>query len=276
MKTITKKNISLFTALTASALAVTVPVFAADVTTSVHVNTGMMRADGEGRGMMMQNMGPAIWGTITAVNGNTITVSGKTMGANKDETNTTAATTYTVDVTSAKITKSNVAGTVASLVTGDSVMVQGTITGTNVKATMVHDGVMAKGAGMMRGGMHEGGMMSTSSPITGNGQPVVAGKVTAISGSSITITNSSNVTYTIDATNAKITEGRSLLSLSNIVVGDSIVAQGTINGTGVVATSIIDQTNHSATTNTTTGTKESSRPGMFGGLGQFFMKIFGF
>ena len=41
----------------------------------------------------------------------------------------------------------------------------------------------------------------------GNGQPIVGGAVTAVSGDTITITNTAGVTYTIDATSASFTKG---------------------------------------------------------------------
>ncbi len=56
---------------------------------------------------------------------------------------------YTVDATNAKIYKGSVTSTVAvsDIAQGDTVMVQGTITGTNVAATVIRDGV----GGMMGG-----------------------------------------------------------------------------------------------------------------------------
>ena len=127
---------------------------------------------------------------------------------------------------------------------------------------------------MMQGGMNRGGQGFASSTVQGNGQPIVAGKVSAINGSIISITNNSNVTYSVDATNAKITQGNTTVTITSIVVGDTIVAQGTINGTSVIATSVMDQTNHNETN--TAGNPEQKRGGFFGGIGQFFMRMFGF
>ena len=81
---------------------------------------------------------------------------------------TTTATTYTVDASSATVTKNGAASTVSAIAVGDTVMVQGTVSGTNVTAKTIRDGV---GQGQPA--------------IQGNGQPVVAGTVTAINGNSV-------------------------------------------------------------------------------------------
>ena len=58
-------------------------------------------------------------------------------------------TVYTVDATNAKIYKGGATTTVSvsAIATGDKVMVQGTISGTNIAATVIRDGV----GGMMGG-----------------------------------------------------------------------------------------------------------------------------
>lgn len=69
----------------------------------------------------------------------------------------------------------------------------------------------------------------------------VFGKVTAISGTTITITDSRNsTTYTVDASNATVTKNGPASSVSAIAVGDTIVVQGTTSGDSVTATSISD------------------------------------
>ena len=113
------------------------------------------------------------------------------------------------------------------------------------------------------------------SSIVGNGQPVVLGTVSTISGSTLTITNKSNVTYTVDATNAKITVGNTTASVSSIAVGDMVVVQGTINGTSIVASNVINQNKPANTTNTP-GTNGQQNKGFFGGIGSFLKKLFGF
>ena len=265
-------------------LVTAVPAFAetdanVSVNASVKANwpAGMMQrtSDSNGQNRDAQERGPGmmrpfIVGKVSAVSGNTITVVGNT-GFGKT---VTATTTYTVDATNAKVTKANATSTVASIVVGDTVAVQGTITGTNVVATMIRDGVAGgpgMGFGFGRNDEKGPGKMGTSTPaFTGNGQPIIAGKISAISSSTISIANSSNVTYTIDATNAKILLGNKVSDISTLKVGDTILAQGSVNGTSIVATTVIDQTKPANSGN------NNPRPGFFGGIGQFFMHLFGF
>lgn len=161
-------------------------------------------------------------------------------------------------------------------------MVEGTVSGTSVKATAVRDGIPQ---GMGRGDGERGGIASSTNPgaqIQGNGEPVVGGTVTAVSGTAITVTNKSNVTYTIDATSAKVTKQGATSTMSSVVVGDAIVVQGTVNGNAVTATSVIDQGVQSATTstNTTSGDTDGQGKGfiggILGGIGGFFHSLFGF
>ena len=206
-----------------------------------------------GKGVMMSVS--QIVGSVTAVSGNTVTVSGKQGVGAKNA----ATATFSVDATNAKITKNNVAGTIASILVGDEVMIQGKVTGTNVAAKMIRDGV--KPADRIE------------PVLEGNGQPVVAGSVTAVSGNTITITNKSNITYTIDATGAKfLVRGVAMPTISNVAPGDMVVAQGTVNGNAVVATSIIDE-KQPAAANTPA---KPQKMGFMQGMKGFFAHLFGF
>ncbi|MFA5087074.1 MAG: DUF5666 domain-containing protein [Candidatus Paceibacterota bacterium] len=73
-----------------------------------------------------------------------------------------------------------------------------------------------------------------------NKVPVVSGTVSAITGNNITLAAKDGSTYIIDATNSKITKNNNVTQLSNIAVGDTILVVGSLNGTNVVATDIID------------------------------------
>ena len=212
-------------------------------------------------------MKPGVFGTVSAVSGNTITVSGKSgFGANA------TTSTFTVDATNAKVMKSGATGTVASIAVGDTIMAQGALTGTNIVATMIRDGVMTR---KMPGASGQSGQ--TPSPIAGNGQPVVAGTVSSVNGETLTITNKSNVSYTIDATNAKIVQGTATVIISSVAVGDNVIVQGTVNGNAIVASSVIDQKPAATTTNASgTTTTASAHKGFFGSIGSFFAHIFGF
>lgn len=202
-----------------------------------------------------------IIGTVNTINGTTITIT---------STRGSTTTTYTVDASNAKIMKGGQSSTVSSIVIGDKIMVMGQANGTNVTATMINDGPM-------KFGDSQNHMMPQNIP-AGNGEPIVGGTVSSISGNTITITNQANVTYTVDATNAKISKaGATSPTISNISTGDAVVIQGTINGNSVTASSVID--NGTQTTNTTTPNNQTpaqAHPGVFGGIGGFFKHLFGF
>ena len=192
---------------------IVVPAFA-------QTNPGFNRGAGRGQGQM-----PAVVGKVLTNDGSTLTVSGR-QGFNNSKSGTTAAaTTFTVNTTSStKVTKNNAAGTVAGIAVGDTVMVQGTVSGTTVTATNIRDGVVMMAAGA-RG---------------------IAGKVSAINGTSLTVTTQARpnggtaTTYTVDASNATVTKNFSASSVSNITVGDAVVVQGTVNGTTITAKTISD------------------------------------
>lgn len=262
----TKKYISLALALaTIGSLALIVPAFAVsnqqgegnqninvNVTTTIHddkVNQGEKD---------FEKMMPAVIGKVSAVNGNILTVISK-QGFNKTEA--TSTITFTVDATNAKLLRGNTIITLSNIAVGDNVIVQGTVTGTSVVATIIRDGKVGNG--------NENDNNQALLQIQGNGQPVVAGIISAINGSSLMITtnNSSSITYTIDAANAKIIQGKNTILLSGVKIGDSVIVQGTVNGTSVIASTIID-------TNLITGQKV--RLGFFGSIGQFFRRLFGF
>ena len=262
-KNTNKYAYALMAVATITTLATAVPALAENTKTTPPANAP---AWGERMGGVGRDMKLGVFGTVKSVSGNIITVTktNRMMPNNTGTSTTPTTTTYTVDATNAKITKNNVAGTISSIVVGDTIMAQGTLTGTNLVATTIRDGLMIKktpGTGT--------GDQNQTSPITGNGQPIIAGTVSTISGSTLTITNKSNVVYTVDATNAKIAQGENTIAIGGVTVGDMVVVQGTINGTSVVASSVIDQ--KIAGTTTTQPNK-----GFFGSIGAFFSHLFGF
>lgn len=243
-----------------ASLALAIPAFAQDKgPDNDHGNKngwqGMMRSPGQMK--KFEDMRPGIFGTVTAINGNTITVN-----VHKTLATSSPATSYTVDATSAKVMKNNATSTVSAIAVGDSLIVRGTVNGTNVTATMIRDGVMMKGPG-------QGGKGPQTLPIQGNGQPIVAGTISAVNGATLTITTTSNVTYTVDTTNAKIYEGKDTALISSLTVGEHVLVQGTVNGNAVTASSVIGQ---KAQANGT----PKPQAGFLGGIGQFFMHLFGF
>jgi len=211
------------------------------------------------------NAPPGVFGVVSAISGDTITVSSKGFGKNA------TATTYTIDATNATVTKNGSSSSVSAIAVGDRIMAQGTISGTSVTATKINDGMMG-GPGAGRG-MGPG---SKGPSFSGNGEPVVGGTITAVNGNTISITNKSNVTYTIDATNATVDKGNATSSVSSLAVGDSVVVQGTVNGSSVTASSIIDSGTPPSTTNSKPAPQKGFFGGFFGGIGNFFRGLFGF
>ncbi len=85
---------------------------------------------------------------------------------------------------------------------------------------------------------------SSSSSTSQNGGekehgPGVAGTVSSINGSTITLTGADGKTYTIDASTATI-EKLEAITAGQIAVGDTLMIGGTVNGTQVSAAHIMD------------------------------------
>ncbi len=243
--------------------------------TSVAHAQGMRGGPGEGAGWRRGPEGGdmrwgdalfGVFGTISSVSGSTIVVEGRPRPAH----GTSTVLQYTIDVSDATIYKDKATSTAASLSVGDQVMVRGTVNGTDVKATVVHDGVPDRQFGGRLGGR----MMPQ-----GNGEPVVGGTVTAIQGTSLTVTTASSIVYAVDAGTATVHKSGATSSVAAIAVGDSVVVQGRVDGTAVNASLIIDR-----------GTQPTGRPeaqdtpwngenrgsGLFRGISNFFSHIFGF
>lgn len=278
----------------ASSLAVVMPAFAQ---TSASVSVGTQAGVWAGmHGGMRGGMQFGIVGTVSAINGETLTVTSvphmrpmpEGQATTTSVTPSQTPTVYTVDATNAKIYKGSVTSTVsiASIATGDTVFVQGPVTGTNVAATVIRDGVPVPMGGP-RGGMPGRGFgghgaSSTPSgtlPIQGNGEPVIGGNVTAINGTTLTVTNASNVTYTIDAANTTVVRNGTTTALSSVAVGDSVIVQGTVNGTSVTASSIIDHQANASSASQGKGLGGGITAGIggfFGSIGGFFQHLFGF
>ena len=211
-------------------------------------------------------MGQGIFGTVATTDGaTTLTVTSK-IGPQ----NATTATTYTVNASGATVTKNGATSTFANIAIGDTVMIQGTINGTTVTAKTIRDGLPQN----EKPKQNDKEKPKQPAPtFVGNGQPIVGGKVTAITGNAITIaTIQGNITYTVDATNATITKNGTKGTITSISVGDSIIAQGTVNGNSVTATSVIDSTK----ANTPTTASPSVTKKITGAIGGFFHKLFGF
>jgi hypothetical protein len=214
-------------------------------------------------GMSGQARGQGVFGTVSAISGTTLTVTSKAM-VGPNNSNATA-TTYTVNASNATVVKNGATSTVSAIAVGDTVSVQGTVSGDSVTATMIRDGVVP---GM--GGKGPGAIAS----LQGNGEPVIGGSITAISGDTLTVTNKSNVTYTVDATNATVIVKNATSSLASVATGDNVIVQGTVNGNSVTASSVIDQ-GAQASSGSGAGMMHGVG-GVFGAIGGFIQHLFGF
>ena len=184
------------------------------------------------------NHQPGVIGTVSAINENTITITSKHFTKGATGTAATATTvTYTVDATNATVTKNNAASTISGITVGDTVMVQGTVSGTSVTATAIRDGVMAR-------------TPRTSGTTGVHAKNGVMGTVSAVNGTTLTVTSKSfgktatPVTYTVDASNTTVTKNGATSSVSAIAAGDTVMVRGTVSGTSVTAKTIMDGMPH--------------------------------
>ena len=244
---------------------------------SGQTNPGQHQGQWQGRGPGMMNgksgtntMPSGVMGIVSSINGTAITVASHGFGAN------TATTTYSVNASNSTVLKNNATSTLSSVLVGDRIFAEGTVSGTSVTATTIRDGMMrGRGPGTTGGNKPENS--GNQAPlIKGNGQPVVAGTVSSVSGTTITITTSSNTSYTIDASNAVVNRNGASSVVSALVSGDYVVVQGTVNGNSVTASSIIDRQAMPANSSVSKGSTPSGHTGFFGSIGNFFKNLFGF
>lgn len=90
------------------------------------------RGSGDCQGL---EKGPGIIGKVISINGNSLTVNGVSLSGDK-----TTAVTYTVDASKATFKKNKVASTLAGIVVGDIIKVQGAVSGTSITATFICNG----------------------------------------------------------------------------------------------------------------------------------------
>lgn len=218
---------------------------------------------------------PTVVGKVDSVSGNTLTVTSRPWHRGPAGSTTTQSTTYTVDASGATVTKDGQTSSVSNIAVGDFVAVQGTVSGTTVTATNIRDGMMRGPRGRDRSAWGKNATSTVAAfPIQGNGDPVIGGTVSAVSSSTLTVTAKAGQTYAVNASGAKVVKpGVPSATLSNISVGDAVIVQGTVNGTSVAASSIIDQA--AAVGSGSDGNPPPGR-GFFGRIGGFFTRLFGF
>jgi hypothetical protein len=185
-----------------------------------------------GRGLK-GNMG-GIVGTVASINGSSITLTSK------------AGVTYNVNASGATITKGFGAKAPAlplsGIASGDTLLVRGAVTGTNVTATAIIDGALPP---KERPGNGKHDIPASLEKILSKMPSLrFAGTVQAISGNIVTVLAANAVTYAVDVTSAKVMLGRTTGSIGSIAVGDKVLVSGTLpgSGTAVKATMVSDLT----------------------------------
>jgi hypothetical protein len=156
-------------------------------------------------------MGHGVMGTVASISGSTISLTGKNN------------TPYSVNDSGATVSKfTNGTKTTiptSDIATGDTLMVMGTVSGSNVTAKNIIDGALP------------------TPPA-----PAATGTVASISGNTLTVTDN-GTTYTVDASNAAFSVNKSAgtsLANSGIIVGDTVTVFGTVSGSNIAATRIMD------------------------------------
>ena len=190
---------------------------------------------------------PGVLGTVTAKSGTTLTVKAGKEG-----------TLYTVTTADAKIrTPGKGDATLSDIVVGDIILVQGDIDGTSIDASMIIDARLPKGT------------------IIKKDMSGIVGIVTAVTGSTITVKGKNDITYTVDADQARIRhEGDDEAEVGDIDVGDTIIVQGAVNNTSVDATAII-AVDADTKAELKADLKAEGKTGFFHRLGLFFKGFFG-
>lgn len=176
-----------------------------------NMGSGLMRGMMGGRAM-----GDGIHGTITAINGSSLTVD-------------VDGTAYKVNVDGAEF-HTFADGKMfdisqGELAVGDSIGVRGEVDGITVEADHVMEGDMKFGErGGMRGEMHGG--------------RGVIGEVTKVDGTTITVEGRNGKTYTVNATEAEVL--RTIKGfVSDIKEGSRIGVHGDVDGTTVTVERIM-------------------------------------
>jgi hypothetical protein len=207
-----KKKYIILTAVVVITLLTTSTSAIASVITNKNHNGSSFHPKNNPRGIR-----PGIGGAVAAISGTSLIITGQD------------GTTYTVDTTKAKITRGfgpNMQTLVlGDIKIGDKIGIMGTVSGTNVIAKTIIDGI-----GLIRD-------KETSDQENSH----IAGTITSVSPYSFTIAvqpfhgkrdTSSPVVYTIDtASNTLVTSGGSSASLGDLTVGQTVIVRGTIDNT---------------------------------------------
>jgi hypothetical protein len=206
-----KRKYLITSSLLAASLFTISPALAATTTQGIITSQPAIAGTATEKDSRKKNGGGGAVGTVSAINGTSITLAGKN------------GTTYTVDVTNAKITKAKSVIQPSGIAVGDTLFVGGTLSGTSITAKVVMDGVL-EGSGAH----HAAGQRGNFS----------IGTVSAINGSSFTIsikgrqhattTPAVAASFTVNTTSSTtFKEGGQASSLSSLTIGQYVAITGT-------------------------------------------------
>ena len=171
-----------------------------------------------------------ISGTVSATSGST------SFTMTVQASSTAAVTTYTVNTTNARVLRDGTTTPVTSIQIGDKIAVVGAVSGTNITAKVIFDGIIPHTTGPPIGwkGGHAGSstgrsFASSTRPFV---KPTTFGSVSDISsGSSFTLaerTKTGTTTMTIDTdSSTAFREGTTTAGFSNLAVGNLVAVTGT-------------------------------------------------
>jgi hypothetical protein len=182
---------------------VVVPLTLAAVDTAVQQN----QQQGTGIERNFRQQANGMVGSIASINGNTITL--KALNG----------TTYTVDASKAQVLVDGKVSSLAFLAVNDEIHVRGT-PGTTDTTTITAQTIM------------KGDIASIPRVQT-------ATQIRSINGNTLTFTDAQGTTYTVDATNAKITVDGKDSTLSNLAGNDIVLIQGIRTGTNTITAHMI-------------------------------------
>jgi hypothetical protein len=200
-KKIISKNLILVGSMSALALLISVPCLAASATSTYSRNrTGIFART---------NMAPTVSGSVTGISGNIIYLTG------------TNGTNYTVDATSAKLRKAGTTIAISGILGGDSLSVRGTLTGTNVVATSIMDGVSTAGA--------------NGQAWSANRANFSGGTITALNNPSFTM-QTGTTTVTVNTNSSTIFKNAdAAASFANLAVGQRVYVNGVKDSSNYIA-----------------------------------------
>jgi hypothetical protein len=230
----TKNTKKLIVSTLAISALLTGSAFAAESTSaSSKVNTFMRHM----RGLGTTETAPAAFGKITAINGSSITISGK------------SNTTYTVDVSSAKFYRGkDTAITLSDLAVNDMVVVEGTVNGTTITATVLRIGGPRGIPGGMPTMMGERGVMGTVSTVSGTtftvATPAFVPHMRGASSTPTIVATTPTLVNVVTGSNTVFMKDGATSTIASVVSGSRVLVEGSKDaaGTTITATKVLVMT----------------------------------